>query len=92
MFLSSYRLGIHVAQNPYSWLLGCFIIMLVCLSGLFRFRQEKDPVKLWSASDSDFAVDIDWLMSHIKEGLRTQTFILTGDNVLEQEALIKVNI
>ncbi|XP_011262753.1 patched domain-containing protein 3 isoform X1 [Camponotus floridanus] len=86
-----YRLGMRVAQNPYNWLLGCSIVILLCLSGLFRFRQEKNPVKLWSSPDSDFALDTEWLMSHIKEGLRIQTFILTGDNVLEQEALIRLN-
>lgn len=82
----------HIAQNPYNCLLGCSIVILFCLSGLFRFRQEKNPVKLWSSPDSDFALDTDWLMSHFKEGLRIQTFILTGNNVLEQEALIRVNI
>lgn len=86
-----YRLGMRITQNPFKWLLGCFIVMLFCLSGLFRFRQEKNPMKLWSPPDSDFALDTDWLMSHFKEGLRIQTFMLTGNNVLEQQALIRLN-
>ncbi|CAL1684179.1 unnamed protein product [Lasius platythorax] len=86
-----YRLGMHITQNPYKWILGCCIIMLFCLSGLFRFRQEKNPMKLWSPPDSGFALDTEWLMSHFEEGLRIQTFILTGNNVLEQQALIKLN-
>ncbi|XP_072743546.1 patched domain-containing protein 3 isoform X2 [Anoplolepis gracilipes] len=86
-----YRLGIHITHHPFNWLLGCFMIILLCLSGLFRFRQEKNPLKLWAAPDSGFALDSDWLMSHVKEGLRIQTFILTGNNVLEQQALIKLN-
>ncbi|XP_029679286.1 NPC1-like intracellular cholesterol transporter 1 [Formica exsecta] len=86
-----YRLGMHISQNPFKWLLGCFIIMLFCLSGLFRFRQEKNPVKLWSPPDSSFALDTDWIMSHFENGLRIQTFILTGNNVLEQQTLIRLN-
>ncbi|KMQ95278.1 patched domain-containing protein 3-like protein [Lasius niger] len=86
-----YRLGMHITQNPYKWILGCCIIMLLCLSGLFRFRQEKNPMKLWSPPDSGFALDTEWLMSHFEEGLRIQTFILTGNNVLEQQALIRLN-
>lgn len=82
----------HITQNPYKWILGCCIIMLFCLSGLFRFRQEKNPMKLWSPPESGFALDTEWLMSHFEEGLRIQTFILTGNNVLEQQALIRVNI
>lgn len=92
MLLSFYRLGMHITQNPFKWMFGCFIIMLFCLSGLFRFRQEKNPIKLWSPPDSGFAIDTEWLMSHVEQGLRIQTFILTGDNVLERQALIKVHI
>lgn len=92
MLLSLYRLGIHISQNPFKWLLGCFIIMLFCLLGLFCFRQEKNPIKLWSPPDSDFTFDTNWMISHFENGLRIQTFILTGNNVLEQQTLIKVNI
>ncbi|KAL6447550.1 hypothetical protein ACFW04_000040 [Cataglyphis niger] len=86
-----YWLGIYISQNPFKWLLGCFIIMLFCLSGLFCFRQEKNPVKLWSPPDSSFALDTDWIISHFENGLRIETFILTGNNVLEQQTLIKLN-
>lgn len=71
-------------------MLGCSVIILICILGLFRFRQEKNPVKLWNPPDADFVSDTDWLMSHYEEAIRIETFILTGNNVLEQQALIKV--
>jgi len=87
-----YRLGVHIAQSPYKWMLGCFVVVLVCVLGLFRFRQEKNPIKLWVPPDSDFVTTTEWLMSHYLETLRIQTFILTDDNVLEQQTLIRVTI
>lgn len=92
MLLFLYRLGVHIAQSPLKWMLGCSVIILLCILGLFRFRQEKSPVKLWVPPDSDFVSDTDWLLSHYEDALRVETFILTGDNILEKEALIKVII
>jgi len=71
-------------------MLGCLVVVLVCVLGLLRFRQEKNPIKLWVPPDSDFVAATEWLMSHSLETLRIQTFILTGDNVLEQQTLVKV--
>ncbi|XP_011688295.1 PREDICTED: uncharacterized protein LOC105450242 [Wasmannia auropunctata] len=86
-----YRLGVRIAQNPFKWMRGCLVVTLICCLGLFRFRQEKNIVKLWIPPDSDFAKATEWLMSHYLETLRIQTFILTGDNVLEQQTLIRLN-
>ncbi|KYN16514.1 Patched domain-containing protein 3 [Trachymyrmex cornetzi] len=86
-----YQLGVHIAQSPYKWMLGCLVVVLVCVLGLFRFRQEKNPIKLWVPPDSDFVTTTEWLMSHYLETLRIQTFILTDDNVLEQQTLIRLN-
>jgi hypothetical protein len=84
------RLGVHIAENPLRWMLGCFMIILICISGLYRFRQEKNPMKLWVPPDSDFVYDTKWLLSHYEEAVRTEMFILTGDNILEKQTLIKV--
>lgn len=86
------RLGIKIAQSPIKWIVGCFIVILICILGLFRFRQEKNPIKLWNPPNDKFVLDTEWLMSHYEEALRTEIFILTSDNVLEQQALIKVVI
>ncbi|XP_014479846.1 PREDICTED: Niemann-Pick C1 protein-like [Dinoponera quadriceps] len=86
-----YLLGTKIARNPLKWMLGCSVIILICILGLFRFRQEKNPIKLWNPSDAEFVLDTEWLMSHYEEALRIQTFILSGNNVLEPQTLIKLN-
>ncbi|XP_015599498.1 NPC1-like intracellular cholesterol transporter 1 isoform X2 [Cephus cinctus] len=86
-----YEVGFRIAQRPQKWLVGCSIVVLLCLGGLFRFRQEKNPLKLWVPPDSDFVRDTEWLMSHFSEGQRIQSIIMTGDNVLEPEALVQLN-
>lgn len=68
------------------------MVVLLCVLGLFRFRQEKNPLKLWVPPDSDFVMTTEWLMSHYLETLRIQTFILTDDNVLEQQTLVRVTV
>ncbi|KAG7201439.1 hypothetical protein KM043_004199 [Ampulex compressa] len=86
-----YGLGLNIAQRPRRWLIGCTVIILMCLSGLYSFHQEKNPLKLWLPSNADFVHDTEWLMSSFGEGIRVQTVIMTGDNVLEPESLIKLN-
>lgn len=85
-----YRLGVKIARTPIKWIIGCIIVIVICLLGLFRFRQEKNPIKLWNPPNTKFVLDTEWLMSHYEEALRIQTFVLTGNNVLERQVLIKV--
>lgn len=84
------RLGFHIALHPMKWLLGCVLIILLCLSGLLFFRQEKNPMKLWVPPDSDFIRDTEWLMSNFQEGRRIETMILVDDDVLRPSVLVKV--
>ena len=60
--------------------------------GLYRFRQEKNPLKLWVPPDSDFIRDTEWLMSQFGEAQRVETIIMTGDDVLNSQALYEVFI
>lgn len=60
--------------------------------GLYRFRQEKNPLKLWIPPDSDFLRDTEWLISQFGEAQRLETFILTGDDILTAKALYEVLI
>lgn len=87
-----YRVGFRIAQKPKKWLIGCSLVVLICIGGLFRFRQEKNPLRLWMPPDSDFVSDTEWLMSHFDEGIRTQIVIMTGEDLLEPKALYHVCI
>lgn len=69
----------------------CSILVLLCLGGLFRFRQEKNPLKLWVPPDSDFIRDTEWLTSTFKVGQKIETIMFTADDILEPEALYQLN-
>ncbi|XP_043281988.1 NPC intracellular cholesterol transporter 1-like [Venturia canescens] len=86
-----YRLGYQIARHPLKWILGCTVIVLICLFGLYRFRQEKNPLKLWIPPDSDFVKDTEWVMSNFRHGQQVETMILTGENILHPEALYELN-
>ena len=69
----------------------CSVLVIVCLAGLLRFRQEKNPLKLWVPPDSDFVRDTEWLTSTFKEGQRIESIIFTADDILEPQALFQLN-
>ncbi|XP_063995288.1 NPC intracellular cholesterol transporter 1-like [Diachasmimorpha longicaudata] len=86
-----YRLGFNIARSPMQWIVGSTIAVLLCLCGLYRFRQEKNPLKLWVPPNSDFVRDTEWLLANFAEGQRTETMILTADDVLEPDVLYELN-
>lgn len=67
------------------------MIVLISLSGLYFFHQEKNPVKLWVPQDSDFVRDTEWMFEQFEQGLRMENMILTADDVLEPEVLARVS-
>ncbi|XP_046825496.1 patched domain-containing protein 3-like isoform X1 [Vespa crabro] len=86
-----YALGSRIALQPQRWLIGSVMIILFCLGGLYWFRQEKSPLKLWIPPNSDFVHDTEWFLSNFGEGQRVQNIILTGNDVLQPEVLVKLN-
>lgn len=86
-----YALGSRIALQPQRWLIGSVIIIILCLGGLYWFRQEKNPLKLWIPPNSDFVHDTEWFLSNFGEGQRVQNVILTGDDILQAEILTELN-
>lgn len=86
-----FRLGLNISQRPIKWIIGISIVVLLCLGGLYRFHQEKNPLKLWVPPDSDFVKDTEWLMSKFKDGQRIETMIFTADDILQPYALYQLN-
>ncbi|CAK9806362.1 Patched domain-containing protein 3 [Anthophora quadrimaculata] len=86
-----YQLGLKIARRPLKWLIGSTVIVLISLAGLYRFRQEKNPVRLWVPQNSEFVHDTEWMFEQFGQGLRMENMILTADNVLEPEALAMLN-
>ncbi|XP_031837456.2 patched domain-containing protein 3 [Nomia melanderi] len=86
-----YGLGLKIAERPLRWFVCSIVIVLISLSGLYRFHQEKNPVRLWIPQDSDFVRDTDWMIDRFGQGLRMENMLLTAENVLEPEALATLN-
>ncbi|XP_058809233.1 NPC intracellular cholesterol transporter 1-like isoform X2 [Phymastichus coffea] len=72
-------------------MIGCSIVILLCLGGLLKFRQEKNPLKLWVPPDSDFVRDTEWLTSTFKEGQKIESMIFAADDIFEPDALYRLN-
>ncbi|XP_076658012.1 patched domain-containing protein 3 [Halictus rubicundus] len=86
-----YGLGLKIARQPLKWLVCSIVLVLLSLSGLHCFHQEKNPMRLWIPQDSDFVRDTDWMIDQFGQGLRMESMILTADNVLEPGILVTLN-
>lgn len=86
------RLGLRIARRPLKWIIGSAVIVLISLSGLYFFHQEKNPIRLWVPQDSEFVRDTEWMFEKFDQSLRLENMILTADNILEPEILAKVFI
>lgn len=87
-----FRLGLRIARRPLKWIIGSAVIVLISLSGLYFFHQEKNPIRLWVPQDSEFVRDTEWMFEKFDQSLRLENMILTADNILEPEILAKVFI
>lgn len=86
-----YQLGLKITKHPERWIIGSLVAVACCTIGFYKFRQERNPLKLWVPPDSDFIRDTEWLMSKFGEAQRQETIILTGDDVLTPDALYELN-
>lgn len=86
-----YELGLRIARSPLKWIIGSAVIVLISLSGLYFFHQEKNPIRLWVPQDSEFVRDTEWMFEKFDQSLRLENMILTADNILEPEILAKLN-
>lgn len=60
--------------------------------GFLRFRQEKNPLKLWVPPDTTFIRDSEWLMSTFQRGFTEEAIMVIADDVLTPETIGKVNM
>ncbi|KAF2904389.1 hypothetical protein ILUMI_01779 [Ignelater luminosus] len=86
-----YNLGHKVALRPWTTIIICWIVVALCAFGFFRFRQEKNPLKLWVPPDSEFVKDSNWLMSKFQNGFRIQAILIEAPDVLTPEVLNEVH-
>lgn len=84
-------MGSTIAKYPWKTISICWAAVLISSLGLFNFYHEKNPVKLWSPTNSRFALDTDWLLKTFKQGYRPQMMIIKADDVLQPKVLQYMN-
>ncbi|XP_053693061.1 patched domain-containing protein 3-like [Sabethes cyaneus] len=82
-----YRLGRHIAKNPWRTIAISWLVVACCSLGFFKFHKEKSPMKLWIPHNSKFLHDTNWLTENFKEGNRLEMVMLTAPDVLTPEVL-----
>lgn len=85
-----YSLGYRVASRPVLTIILCWTFVIMASLGFLRFRQEKNPMKLWVPSNSEFVHDADWLMRTFQRGFRPEVAIIEAEDVLTPDVLQKV--
>lgn len=68
------------------------LIVVVSGFGFLGFYQEKNPIKLWVPPHTTFVRDTEWLMRTLRTGHRTQTILITADNVLDRRIIQMVSV
>lgn len=79
-----------IARKPWLVIFSLIFLVIVSALGLLKFKQEKDPLRLWIDQDSPFVRDTDWLLKAFAEGYRQEHILITADNVLEPYVLQQV--
>ena len=65
------------------FILGAVIITVAASTGFLVIEEEKDGLKLWQPSDSDFVKDTSWLRETFPSKSRFSSILILADNVLE---------
>lgn len=92
-FCFIYRLGFTVAASPRKTILLAWLSVLICCLGFFNFTQERDPLKLWVPSNSQFLKNTEFIIKKFGEGIRTQNVLIVAErNVLTPDVLLKLDI
>ncbi|XP_028144181.2 protein patched homolog 1 isoform X1 [Diabrotica virgifera virgifera] len=85
-----YKLGLYIGQHPKRTIVICWIVVLLSALGFLRFRQEKNPLKLWVPPESSFVKDSEWLMKSLQIAYQEEVVLLTGEDVLTPEYIQKL--
>lgn len=85
-----FRLGLLVANRPWTTIAICVAFVVASGLGFLRFRTERDPLKLWIPDNSKFLRDTEWLVSTFKEGIRMEHSLITAPNVLHPDVLTRL--
>ncbi|XP_017768460.1 PREDICTED: protein patched homolog 3-like [Nicrophorus vespilloides] len=86
-----YKLGIRIAKSPFITIALCWMFVILSAFGLFRFHQEKSPIKLWVPPNSQFVADSERLMETFETAYRIQMMQIVADDVLTPEVFMELH-
>ncbi|XP_057666401.1 protein patched homolog 1-like isoform X1 [Diorhabda carinulata] len=85
-----YNLGVIIGTHPKRTIIICWIVVILSALGFLRFRQEKNPLKLWIPPGTTFTSDSEWLMKSLQIGYQEEAVMLTGEDVLTPNYIQKL--
>lgn len=86
------RYGGKVSSYPLSFSLVFYLLCGVFCGGMYWYREEGNPYKLWIPQDSDFVRNTEWLWDNFPPEMRIHSVIITSEtNVLEPEVMEAVS-
>ena len=72
-----------MAKYPWIFIVGVFIISIICSLGIITFRWENNIVRLWNPKTSETYKNFKWLWKNHPPDLRRHSIIFYADNILE---------
>lgn len=88
----SFRLGVSIGKHPFRTIALCWLLVVIAGFGFLRFRQEKDPLKLWVPPQTTFLRDSQWLMKTLHRGYRDEAVLIIDDDVLTPKVFQQVSL
>ncbi|CAG9766015.1 unnamed protein product [Ceutorhynchus assimilis] len=85
-----YKLGVGIAKKPVKTIILCWLVVFLSAFGFLRFRQEKNPLKLWVPPDTAFVRDSEWLMETFQNGFSDEAITIIDDDVLTPKIINKL--
>lgn len=85
-----YRYGKSIANKPYIYIIACLLITAVCTIGVYKFKWEERPFKLWIPQDSDFIKVMDWKKENFPDQFRIHIALYEAENVLDRNVVLEM--
>nr|XP_023011826.1 Niemann-Pick C1 protein-like [Leptinotarsa decemlineata] len=77
-----YKLGVCVGKHPFRTIGLCWALVLLSALGFLRFKQERNPLRLWVPPYTTFVRDSEWLIKTLDRAYQEEVVMITGDDVL----------
>ncbi|XP_063619440.1 protein patched homolog 1-like [Cydia splendana] len=80
-------IGVHIGRHPVRTIILSWTFVILSGVGLMKFHIEKNPMKLWVPTESDFYRDTYWYVNQFGTAFRLQRVLVEADDVLQPDVL-----